>query len=152
MSHLGDGHQDIPMRHKMKRVINLTSKKLFIHTLIAIFLILYFIQEGIAMGEKIDYNTQIKEKFRRIDFSDGISKEEAIIIAQNYLLGNEWGKNCNLRSAKIFAENDSFWDKASWHIGFDLIQETRLKTGLKWTIVNVEKKTGKATPGGEGPS
>jgi len=108
--------------------------------------------QGVAMEARPAYKEQIKEKLKNIIFSDGVSKEEAIIIAQNYLLETEWGKSCNLKSAEVFGENDPYWDKDSWHISFKLTYKERVKSGLKWTILNVDKKTGKVTPGGEGPS
>lgn len=111
-----------------------------------------FVFEGEAMGERQDFKSMIKEKMKTVDFSDGVSKEEAIIIAQNHLLETEWGKSCDLKSVEVFGENDSYWDKNSWHISFKLILKERLKSGLEWTVLNVDKKTGKVTSGGEGPS
>lgn len=108
--------------------------------------------KGLAMAEKQDYEALIKQKFQKINLSDGVSKDEAIVIAQNYLLENEFGKNCILKSAKVFAEDDPYWDKNSWHVTFNLKLSKKLKTGLKWTVVNVDKKTGDARSGGEGPS
>jgi hypothetical protein len=107
---------------------------------------------GGAMGERTDYRTEIKEKFKKINLSDGVSKEEAIIIAQNYMLENNGEEDYIIPSAEIFAENDPYWSKESWHISFKTKLKFRLRTSLEWMVVNVDKKTGKVTSGGGGPS
>ena len=104
------------------------------------------------MGDKPDYKSQIKEKFKEIDLSDGVSKEEAIVIAQNALIENGGDKDCILSSAKIFAEDDPYWNKDWWHISFKTTLKFRSRTGLEWIIGNVNKKTGEITAGGGGPS
>lgn len=128
------------------------NKKTSILFFIVVLISSLLTSKGVAMGDMPDYKAQIKEKYKKIDLADGVSKEEAIIIAQNYLLETEWGKSCNLKSAEVFGENDPYWDKNSWHISFKLTFKERLKSGLKWTVLNVDKRTGKVTAGGEGPS
>jgi hypothetical protein len=108
--------------------------------------------EGLAMAQAPDYKEQIKEKYKKVDLSDGVSKEEAIIIAQNYLIERGIDKTYKLESAEVFGEDDPFWDKNSWHIGFYTKLGERLKTGLKWCSFHVDKKTGSVLGGGCGPS
>lgn len=98
-----------------------------------------------AMG---DNNDIIKSKMNMIDFSKQITKEEAIIIAQNYMIG----KGCDVGSAKIFGEHDSFLSDKSWHITFNTSLKVRWQTGLKWDTVDVDKKTGQVVGTGSGPS
>lgn len=108
--------------------------------------------KGVAMGDKTDYKTQIKEKLKQVDISDGVSKEEAIIIAQNHMIDEGIEKTCDLRSAEVFAEDDPYWDKNTWHISFKTTFKERLRSGSKWITVNVDKKTGKVEISGWGPS
>ncbi|MBU1121610.1 MAG: hypothetical protein KKF54_02795 [Candidatus Omnitrophica bacterium] len=100
----------------------------------------------------IDYRLQIKEKFKNIDLSDGVNKEEAIIIAQNYIITSNKDKIFDLKSAKIFGENDPYWPSTSWHISFNIISRDWRRRGLKWGTFHVDKKTGVTKYGGEGPS
>jgi hypothetical protein len=108
--------------------------------------------KGAPMSERPDYKTQIKEKYKKIDLSDGVSKEEAIVIAQNYLIEQGRDTTCDLRSAEIFGENDRFWDKNSWHISFNTTLGERLKTGINWITIHIEKQTGRLACEGGGPS
>lgn len=124
-----------------------------IYILIFIFLLLIFGQiSGGAMGERPDYKLQIKEKFQKINLSDGVSKEEATIIAQNALIENGGDKDCIISSAEVFAEDDSYRDKNYWHISFKTTSRFRSRTGLEWITTNVNKKTGEMVGGGAGPS
>lgn len=107
---------------------------------------------GGAMGEKPDYKTEIREKFEKINLEDGVSKEEAIIAAQNYMLENDGEADYIISSGEIFAENDPYWNKESWHISFKTKSSFRVRTGMEWAVLNVDKKTGKVTSGGGGPS
>ena len=117
---------------------------------IFVYIVIFGQSVGGTMGERQDYKTEIKSKFNQIDFSDGISKEEAIIIAQNYLIYNV-DNVYNLKSAEVIGENDPFWPKDSWHISFKVRSREWLSRGLKWGTFNVNKKTGKVTSGGGGP-
>ena len=53
---------------------------------------------GEAMGRRPDYKEEIKEKFKKIDSSDGVSEEEAVIIAQNHIITNIKDKIFDLKS------------------------------------------------------
>ena len=100
----------------------------------------------------VDYKAQIKEKFKNIDLSDGVDKEEAIIIAQNHIIEENLDKVYDLRSANIIAENDPYWPPGKWYVSFDVISRDWLKRGLKWGTLNVDKKSGKVGDSGGGPS
>ena len=55
--------------------------------LITLCIIAFLSSIGAAMAQAPDYKELIKGKYKNIDLSEGVSKEEAIIIAQNYLIG-----------------------------------------------------------------
>lgn len=100
------------------------------------------------MGNAPDFREVIKERLKEVDVSDGVSKDEAIIIAQNYMMD----KNCDLKSAKIFGEDDPYWPKDCWHVEFKATFIESFKSGLKWATVSVDKKTGEIRGSGAGPS
>jgi hypothetical protein len=127
-------------------------KKYTVLILLLISTIAFMPLEGVCMGDTPNYKEQIKEKYKKIDLSDGVSREEAIVIAQNYLIEKGIDKDYNLKSAHIFGENDPFWGKNSWHISFYIKLGERLRTGLKWCSFHVDKKTGFVSGGGCGPS
>lgn len=110
---------------------------------------LAFASRAFAAGSA--YKAQIKEKFRGVNLADGVDEEEAVIIAQNDLIETGDDKNCVISSAKVFGQNDPYWSKDSWHVSFRTAFRERMRSGLKWVTVNVDKKTGKITSGGGGP-
>lgn len=100
------------------------------------------------MAERSDYTTEIKEKFKQIDLSDGASKEEAIIIAQNHLIENGLSKDYVVTRPKV-ADLHMF---NQWEVTFKATYGESIKKGnvfgligiFKWWIaVSVDKKTGK---------
>ena len=100
------------------------------------------------MGEKPDYKAVIKEKLKEVDIADGVSKEEAIILAQNYLLSENLDKI--LIVSKPHVKNYPFKENF-WHVSFPTTFELKLR-GLKWGSALVDKKIGKVEYIGEGPS
>lgn len=102
------------------------------------------------MGARLDYRTQIKEKVKQIDFSNGVSKEDAIVIAQNYLIEEKLDEMCVISKAEVIG--DLYRNPEYWHVSFPTTLRVKLKQGLKWLSVYVHKTTGKVKYGGEGPS
>ncbi len=104
---------------------------------------------GGAMGEKLDYKAEIKSRLKTINISDGVNREEAKILAQNYLIDN------NLDNLLIISKPSIEFDrrrKDSWLITFPTTREVRLKQGLSWGSVLINKRTGEVKYLGEGPS
>ena len=102
------------------------------------------------MGERPDYKIQIKEKLKEVDFSDGVSKEEAIIIAQNYLLEKKVKlENMNFIKPKV-GESDLI--KGCWAVVFAARFKFKMESGLQWFIIDVDKKTGEIKTWGWGPA
>ena len=104
---------------------------------------------GGAMGEKLDYKAEIKSRLKTINISDWVNREEAKILAQNYLIDN------NLDNLLIISKPSIEFDrrrKDSWLITFPTTREVRLKQGLSWGSVLINKRTGEVKYLGEGPS
>lgn len=102
------------------------------------------------MGEKPDYKTQLKEKLKQVDIADGVNKEEAIIIAQNYLIDNGLDNLLVISKPKI--EEKHHYGDNYWCISFPTNSKVKWTQGLKWGVALVDKKTGKGEYTGEGPS
>lgn len=142
-----DGLQASPILHKIKQMSILIKVLAFTTATLLTFGPL----EGAAMSGRPDFDTQIKEKIKNIDFSDGVSKEEAIVIAQNYMIdeGDDFCKDYNLLKPTV-EESSRFPE--NWLVGFPTTLKYRLKTGLQWNAMFVNKKTGLVKYSGEGPS
>ena len=104
------------------------------------------------MGTSPAYESEIRTKAEQINISDGVNRDEAIVLAQHQLLQDNRARGLSLSSADVFGENDPFWDKDTWHVSFKTKFPSRLKDGTKWWVLNVNKETGEVTYGGGGPS
>lgn len=98
------------------------------------------------------FASQVKENFKNINLSDGVSKEEAILIAQYDLIkeedeGKGWG--LNIKKPRI---EESWLAKGCWSVIFNANLGVKLKSGLKWYAIDVDKKTGEIKVRGWGPS
>ena len=106
------------------------------------------------MAKSSDY---YRAQLRQIDFSDGVSKDEAIVIAQNHLI--DGGADEEVLLSKPSVEDSRFTvDGAGrplapcWMVRFDATLKVRLESGLKWYSVDIDKKTGQIKVSGWGPS
>jgi hypothetical protein len=114
--------------------------------LISIFFIID--NKGMAMtGRPYDY---YREKLKEVNISDGVSKEEAIIIAQNYIIdkikeGGDFYKKLGI-SKPEFSDDSKYKNqlKENWVILFPM-RYGFLKT---WNVIYVNKQTGKVVDGG----
>ena len=100
-----------------------------------------------------DYRAQLQQ----VNFSDGISKEEAVIIAQNHLI--KGGTDKEVALSKPSVEDSRFTvDGAGhplapcWEVNLNATWKVRLESGLKWYSVHIDKKTGQIKVSGWGPS
>ena len=98
------------------------------------------------MAKSADY---YKAKLQQLDLTDGVSKEEAIVIVQNYLLRNSYKDGYKISRPRI---NDSTIVKGCWAVVFPTTWSVRLGQGLKWLEVDVDKTTGEIKSVGWGPS
>lgn len=124
------------------------KKKLKIILIISATILLISYNEAMSVGEKRDYKMEIKENVKQVDISDGVSKEEAIVIAQNYILkeGLDKAYITTQFSVKEWGLHDELW-----RIDFKATYAESIKQGsifgllgvFKWWIsVSVDKKTG----------
>ena len=92
----------------------------------------------------------------QIDCSDGISKEESIVIAKKYVLSKgmdflDENRMKFIEDSSGFVANPKLYDE-NWVISVSTTIGTRLRSGLEWGTVYVNKTTGEVRYGGEGPS
>lgn len=98
-----------------------------------------------------------RAKLQQVDRTDGISKEEAIIIAQNHLIDGGADKEVTLSKPSI-GDSRFTVDGAGrplapcWEVRFNATWKVQLESGLKWAAVDVDKKTGQIKVSGWGPS
>ena len=106
--------------------------------------------KGGAMGEKVNYKTMMEDKLKQVNILDGVSKEEAIIIAQNYLLKeNIKIEELGFLSPKV---RESKIIKGCWAVVFDAKFKVRMESGLHWFRVHIDRNTGEIKSRGWGPS
>lgn len=105
--------------------------------------------KGGAMAEKPDYRIQIKDKFSQLDLSDGVSKEEAVVIAQNYLIEKGIDKDCNILKPEV---KESKLVDNCWAVGFNAAARVRSESGLEWFALHIDRNTGEIKGQGWGPS
>ena len=94
-----------------------------------------------GMGEIMARSLEsYRAKLKDINLADGVSKEEAMIIAQNNLIDDGTDKFCVLSRPSV-GDSDSPVDGAGrplgpcWTVSFNATWTMRLKSGLKWFIV-----------------
>ncbi len=91
-----------------------------------------------------DYKAQLKA----VDRSDGISKEEAIIIAQNYLVDQKADKKFAITRPRV---SESKLINDCWAVSFPRTLRETLQHGPLWSVVDIDKKTGKIRSSGGWP-
>jgi hypothetical protein len=125
-----------------------------------IFLILFVIIlsttscASVPIKERSSQYNYYKEKLKGVDRSDGISRQEAIIIAQNYLIEEGWDKDYIITRPTV--EELDFGTE--WEVIFKATYSESIRRAnifglvgiFKWWIcVHIDKKTGEViTVGG----
>ena len=118
--------------------------------LITMLFLLISMNPSFAMGENRKKFDIIKEKFKMVDLSDGVNKEEASIIAQNHLVN----KNFQAKDINIFrprVEQSGLFNNF-WVVIFNPSFHIRISQGLEWYSLNIDKQTGEIKTEGWGPS
>lgn len=130
----------------MNRIKNKVWKKKIILPLL---ILLLTTSKGVVMGESPNYKVEIKEKYKQLNLSDGVTKEEAIIIAQNYMIEERLDKSYAILKPAVEDFEFSQWNE--WRVIFKARYIESIKQAnifgligiFKWWIsVNVHKKTG----------
>ena len=119
-------------------------------TLILIFVSLVSSNVSFSMSDNKKKVDIIREKLKNIDFSDGINKEEAIIITQNYLIDKGF-KLENIDVLKPTVDQSGLYDDC-WVVIFNASFHVRHGQGLKWYSLDIDKKLGEVRVEGWGPS
>jgi hypothetical protein len=128
--------------------------KLFLIILPILILINNF--RGVAMAKEPDYKVEIQEKFKQLDLSEGVNKEEAIIIAQNYLIEQGWDKDYIIAKPIVKDFRNKLYGSEEWEVTFNATYSANMKQakffgmiglfrGYAWVYVN--KKTGEVRGG-----
>lgn len=85
----------------------------------------------------------IRRNFQQVNYNDGISRREAIIIAQDHLLQHE------LKGAYVYIDPTAFKEGAFWRVAFGCTFLTCLKTPQEATFVaHVDRQTGQVLNAG----
>lgn len=116
-----------------------------------IFLITAFFvinSKGMAMAE--NQYSYYREKLKEVNISDGVSKEEAIIIAQNYVVdmiekGEVFLKKLGLSKVEISADP---YDIKNFPDDWVVLFPMRYGLFKTWDVFYVNKMTGKVVGGG----
>jgi len=107
---------------------------------------------GIAMAIKPNSIEKIKDDYKQINFSDGISEKEAAIIAKHYIATNEdYDLVSNVKMNSVRVEKSGF-DDTWWAVSFDANFKFKRKTGLKWYTIHIDKSSGELKTRGWGPA
>lgn len=95
-----------------------------------------------------------KAQLQRIDLSDGVSEEEAVIIAQNYLVEQGYFEKGSQKEIAIEKPkvSDSPLVQECWVVSFPTTWRVRLESGLTSLTIHIDKKTGKIRSEGWRPS
>lgn len=110
--------------------------------------------KGSAMGNNPKKTEQIKQEYTKLNLSDGVNKEEALIIAQYFIINDPstLSSNVIISSAEVGESGLKNVIGDCWAVGFDATSKFKRQTGLKWFTVHIDKKTGEIKTTGWGPS
>ena len=113
--------------------------------LITLMLSLFLLNAGCAMANKASDYKYYKASMNTVNYSDGISKEEAIIIARNSMIEDGDAKDFNLANPTVESGglNDELWD-----VEFKARLWLEATRGIFFGTVYIDKKTGQVKGGG----
>ena len=110
-----------------------------IFVLLALCFTIIFFSKGVTMGNE-NFEKQISEKSKEINIKDGLTKEQAIIIAQNELL-----KSNNRNSYEVTMPIVNYDEKnKTWGIEFK--PKNNFKNDIYWGVL-INEKTGEVYSG-----
>lgn len=92
---------------------------------------------------------EIKKEYSMIDRTNGVSNEEAIVIAKYYVVANEDYKTIQLKQFQI---DTSGFNPAWVVVSFDATGKYKRESGLQWFAVHIERSSGEIKVRGWGPS
>ena len=97
-----------------------------------------------------------RAKLTQVDLSDGVSQEEAVIMAQNNLIDDGTDKFCilsrpSVKESHFTVDGDGRPLAPCWEVTFPTTWGVRLRQGLFWGEVLIDKRTGQIKGRGAGP-
>jgi hypothetical protein len=127
---------------------------IFLSMVIIAVTVLLFPLRGNAMGEAQKKEQKIQEAYKNINLSDGVSKEEALIIAKHFVINDPGTLSSDviINSAEVGESGLKNVIGDCWAVGFDAKWKVKRRTGLKWFTVHIDKLTGEIKTRGWGPS
>lgn len=104
--------------------------------------------KGMAMAE--NPYSYYRERLKEVNVSDGVDKEEAIIIAQNYVIdaierGEDFPKKLGLSKAQL---SEDPYDIKNFPDDWVVLFPMRYGLFKTWDVFYVNKTTGKVVGGG----
>jgi hypothetical protein len=125
-----------------------------IKTLILIFILLILPWKGYAMDNNTKMIEQINNNYAKLNLSDGISEEEALIIAQHFIINDSSSvfSNVVIMRGKVMESGLKNVIGDCWVVSFTAKLKFKWQTGLKWFDVHIDKTTGDVKTTGWGPS
>jgi len=127
--------------------------KLMTFLLVFYFCFLVFSSKGLTMGEHQKKNTNFKKNFSELNISDGVNKDEAKAIAENFIKNDNYLSTAVvIPTAKVFESGLKDVIGDCWAVNYRAKLSIKMKTGLKWFIVHIDKSTGEIKTTGWGPA
>lgn len=124
-----------------------------IFILIVTFMILLVPLKGSAMGDNPKKIEQIKQDYAKLNLTDGVSKEEALIIAQNFVINDSYASSSVvISSGKVMESGFKKTLGNCWAVSFNAQLKVKRQTGLKWFTLHIDKATGEIKVKDWGPS
>ncbi len=139
--------EEAPRMASDKRPVSLINKSLAAFAVWELIYCTSFALEAQSMERKSSDHQQTEAQ--SINASDGISQAEAIVIARNIVVEKGISKSCKISRPKV---KDSTRVENCWSVEFPANWKVRLKQGLVFFSVDVDKKTGEMKAWGWEPS
>ena len=134
----------VPLMASDKRLVSPINKSLPLFAVgLGLICCISFALEAQSMERKNSDHQQTEAQ--SVNASDGISKEEAIVIAQNYAVDKKLDGIAEISRPKV--EDSSLVDN-SWLVQFPAKWKVRLEQGLNWAEIHIDKKTGEIKSSG----
>jgi hypothetical protein len=133
-----DGLPDSPISRKIER---LYMRKIFVIFSLLFFYFIFMMcpAKGATMGN-VNFENQIREKCKKIDLKNGVTKEEATIIAQNELLNSKYKDNFDITKPNLS------YDKEYKTWGVEFKPKKNFKNDINWGVL-INEKTGEVYSG-----
>ena len=124
-----------------------------IFILIVTFMMLLVPLKGSAMGDNPKKIEQIKQNYAKLNLTDGVSREEALIIAQNFVINDSYASSSVvISSGKVMESGFKKTLGNCWAVSFNAKLKVKGQRGLKWFTLHIDKTTGEIKVKDWGPS